>query len=191
MAGSIGGGRSNFAMTPVRRDGKTREFENMDHNIEVIGCHTGDSAGLNVANPIPGMQYQWVRNDATARMLEGQKGGSPVLAGDEDFPAYELGLGGGSERPTPLDTSTAYKDVVLFRYREEDIAERRRQDAKRAERMVSGASDEYLHGASPAELASSQGARTRFARRQHTLQMQDEGGAVQRQWTPELGILED
>ena len=57
--------------------------------------------------------------------------------------------------------------------------------------MVSGAGNEYLHGASPAEMATSQGARTRFARRMHTTQIQDESGGVQQQWTPELGILEE
>lgn len=189
--GKLGGGRSNFAMTPVRHDGRSRKFERIG-DIDIVGSHTGDYVGLNVANPQGGQVYQWVRNDSTARMIEMQKGGQPVLQGDPEFPAYQLGLSDDdSDRPTALDTATVFKDVVLFRYTEDNMAERHRQDAQRAEQAISRAGDQFLHGASPAELASSQGSRTRFARREHTLNMRDESGSVRRQWNPDRSILED
>ena len=54
MAG-IGGGRSNFRLTPMKSDGATRAWDE-DTGTDVIGGHAGDYAGLNVANPVPGMR---------------------------------------------------------------------------------------------------------------------------------------
>lgn len=188
---NLGGGRSSFRMTPMREDGRTRKWEDIDSNIDILGCHAGDSAGMNIVNPQPGFEYQWVRSDATSQMLERQKGGTPIAADDPEAPAYTIGLTDTSDGPTPLDSGMAYKDVVLYRYPSDRMAERHKEDAARAERAVTGAADQYLHGASPAELSTSSGARTRFARRDHALQMQDETGAVKRQWTPERSILEN
>ena len=180
-----------FAFSPIREDGKTRKFDNVSGDVDIIGVHTGDYAGMNIVNPRPGAHYQWARNDPTSRMIEAQKGGQPVLAGDDDYPAYELGLVyDESDTPTPLDTTRVYKDVVLMRYPEDVIAQRRAVEDAASLRAVSEADAEFLHGASPAELASGQGQRTRFAQRRHNLQMQDESGVVQQQWTPELGILD-
>lgn len=185
------GGRPTFRYSPVRSDGRRRIYDNVSGDVDIIGVHTGTYSGLNVVNPRPGFHYQWARNDATSRMIEAQKGGQPVQAGDEDHPAYELGIVyDESDTPTPLDTAQAYKDVVLMRYPEEVINELRRKDADRALNTVSQADDSFLHGSSAAELASGQGQRTRFAQRRHNLQVQDESGAVVKQWTPERGILE-
>ena len=185
------GGRPNFRFSPVREDGTRREYDNISSDVDIIGVHAGDYAGLNIVNPQPGFHYQWAKADPTSRMIEAQKGGQPVQAGDTDHPAYKLGIVyDESDTPTPLDTAEVYQDVVLMRYPEEVIVERRRQDADKSLRAVSEADNTYLNGASPAELASGQGQRTRFAQRRHNLQVQDESGAVQKQWTPDLGILD-
>jgi len=189
---SMSGGRNNFKYSPVREDGRTRMYDNVSSEIDIIGVHTGDFAGLNIVNPQPGFHYQWVKNDPTARMTEAQKGGRPVHAGDQDHPAYELGLVyDESDSPTPLDTAQVYKDVVLMRYPEEAIAKRRAENEERALQAVSKADQSYLQGASAAELASGQGQRTRFAERRHNLSMKDESGAVRQQWTPDRGIIDN
>ena len=193
MSEAVGpsGGRSMFKFSPVTHDGRTRDFHNIPGDVDMIGVHTGDYAGMNVCNPRPGVTYQWAKRDATSRMLEAQKGGEPVLMGDEDHPAYELGVVyDESDTPTPLDTAQVYNDVVLYRYPEEAIASRQAKDAAASLRQVREADSAYLHGASPAELATGQGQRTRFAERRHRMELQDETGAVRESWNPEHGILD-
>ena len=125
-------------------------------------------------------------------MIEAAKGGVAVLEGDDDHPAYKLGLmTDKSDTPTALDTAQCYGDVYLVRYEEEVIAARHAADAEKSERQVREADSQYLHGASSAEISSGNGERTRFAQRRHVLQLQDETGAVRKSWSPESGILEN
>ena len=50
------GGRSMFKYSPVRQDGRTRKFHNVSGDVDIIGVHTGDSAGMNVVNPRAGFR---------------------------------------------------------------------------------------------------------------------------------------
>ncbi len=187
----LSGGRSMFAFSPVREDGRTRKYDNVPSDTNIIGTHNGDYAGLNVLNPEPGKYYQWAKRTPEARMREAQKSGRPVTASDNAAPAYTLGLvTDESDTPTPLDTAQVYQDVVLFEYDEDIIAARRREESEASLRAIREADREFLHGASAAELATSP-QRTRFAQRRHSLQMQDGAGGVVNQWSPDQGILDN
>ena len=190
-SGGLSGGRSMFNFSPVREDGRTRVFDNVDSTVNMIGVHAGDYAGLNIVNPKAGFHYQYPKADPTSRMLENQKGGQVVMQGDDDHPAYELGLlNDKSDTPTPLDTAQVYQDVVLYRYPEELIAARRQEESDASLRALSQIDKQYLDGASGAEVAAGQGQRTRFAQRRHNMQIQDGSGAVLKSWSPEAGILD-
>ncbi len=187
----MSGGRSAFKYSPVRQDGVTRKFDNIDGSVNMIGVHTGDYAGLNVINPRPGWYYQYCKSTPTARMIESQKGGQVVADGDDDHPAYMDGIvEDESDTPTLLDTARVYGDVVLMRYPEKVIAARRQREEADSLQAISQADQDFLTGASPGELAAMQGQLTRFALRRHNLAVKDESGVVTQQWTPARGILE-
>jgi len=166
----------------MRSDGTTRQWDEDGEARNVTGSHTGDYAGLNVANAQPGKLYQWVHNTPTDLMRERGKGGVVVDGSSEASSAVAAGLlsDGESDVPTPLDTTALYGDVVLHEYPEEKIAARRERNADRAVKQIENADSAFLEGAGADELESAGGQQTRFLRREHATHLEGDGQIIKR-----------
>ena len=182
-------GRSRFELTPVLPGGRARNWQDVDSNIEIVGVHVGDYAGLNIANPQPECQYQHVANNPQSIMRARNMGGQVIQRGDPDFPAYELGLTNDqTDLPTPLDTSHAFGDIVPMRFPEAAIRSKIEAANKLAESRLRGSQSDFIAGATPNEIMQAGGRMTRFARQDHGYQITADGQTVD-VWNPEKGIV--
>lgn len=191
MSKLLGGGADRLNLIPLNSEGNRDGGDNPELD-NMIGAHTGTSYGLNVTNPQAGYVYKWPRNQAKDINYYRRLGYSVVRAEDPEWSV-------GSKVPgdldaTPLDSSDIYQDVILMRAPEEAVRQQvEREQAKTKNQLRSGA-DAFVSNATPAEIAFSGGAPTRFAQRKHRLDYRSgyssESPLVD-QWTPDKGIIED
>jgi hypothetical protein len=147
---------------------------NPDLGVEdqVVGCHVGAFAGLNLYNPQPGWEYQWMNNPS-------REGGSPadslaihvlgghvVQGGDTEFAAFNKMEG---MEASPLDTSNMFRELVLVKVPQAKMHQRRMENLeKNAKMMRAGPEESFVNRAShlEGERYSDRGP-TRFAMRGH------------------------
>jgi hypothetical protein len=114
---------------------------------------------------------------------------------DDDAPAFAQGLyDNDSDRPTPLDTAGVFQDIVYMRTPVENYRRLREEIAKEARRILEGGTQDFLDGASPAEMATGQTKRgylaTRLTRNDHTAVVETGTGEIERQ-VPMRGIVRE
>lgn len=167
-----GGGYDREWYEPLTSEG-VRE---LDIEEETIGCHTGPFAGLNVANPQPGYEYCWQKNDPRDVLRSQLRGGEVVTGDDPEFSPYH------TEDPnqTTVDTSRLYNELVLIRTPIEKVRAQQKEEQRRAEQMVFGGVDDFVDQASALEAdygrrgGRGRGA-TRFSRGDHMVELDTDG----------------
>jgi hypothetical protein len=182
----LGGGYDRAWLKPASPDGNTTgDSEDFDN---VLGCHTGPHAGLNVFNPQAGWVYVHERNTPVDQMAARAKGGIPVQGDD---PEYLQLRNMHQDGPQPIDTSQIYNDCILFKYPEERIREIREQEQRRAQAMMRNGSDDFMGRVTAAEQEMDpRGRGTRFAFSDHRMDFKDEKtGDTWDEWTPDQGII--
>lgn len=192
---SMGGGGNRRWLATQKPDG-SNQLGTTTTGARIQGSHTGFYTGLNAANPQPGQRYMWERNVPQAVFLARQRGWEIVNANDSDAPAFLQGLydDNDSDRPTPLDTTGVFQDVVYMRTPIENYRRIREETAKQARRIMEGSTQDFLDGASPDEMATGQTKRgylpTRIARNDHTAVVETGDGTVRSQ-VPMRGIVKE
>ncbi len=188
MAMQGGGDRS--WLKPMAPNGSFNE--DSPEGADIVGCHKGFYAGLNIANPEAGYAYQWIRNDPRDIFTARQRGWNVVDTSGSDKPAFML-VTDGEEMPTQLDSSGVYQDIVLVRITEDQHEKLNQSVRERADSQLRDGTDAFLDGASEAEMATGRTARgrvpTRMARSEHGLQAQQDGETVRIE--SQRGILQD
>lgn len=192
MPVKLQGGGDRGWLVPLRADGRSQQREDA---VDVVGCHRGDYAGLNVANPQPGYEYQWGNNRPQSVLGARARGWTPVRDGDPDCPAYELvdEYNDSTDTPTQLDTIKPFGGLILLRTPVENLRRLHEDHDKESAARLQGSAEGYLQGASYEEQAlgrSHEGKYlpTRFARREHGTTVQ-EGDEVVRQYR--TGIFQE
>jgi hypothetical protein len=190
MSKLLGGGGDRLNLKPLDHKGNrdNQDFPELD---EMVGCHTGSSFGLNVV-PRPGFVYVWERNKGPDILRSKQRGGTIVQTNDDDYPAARIIADEG--HPTSLDSAEIYEDLVLFRYPEEAVRERLERERGKAEAQLRSGAEDFVSQATPAEIAHSGGAPTRFAGRRHRMDFRtglSEDSQLVDTWTPDKGIVDD
>ena len=166
----LGGGSDREWIETLDSEGNRNP--GLDVEEHMIGCHVGPYSGLNVFNPQPGFDYEWLMNpsrsgggpaDAIAiQILQGQI----VKEEDPEFAAFRAMDG---MENVPLDTSTMFRELVLVRIPEEVQHARRKETAdKNAKMLRKGPEESFVNSASAAERERYSGrGPTRFAMRGH------------------------
>lgn len=187
----LGGGGERDWLIPLDPQGnKSMEADGIFENT--VGCHTGLFAGLNIINPQPGYEYQWMLNpsrmgaDVSDSLAIHELGGIVVVADDPEFAAYQKMQGMDA---SPLDTSTVFKELVLVRVPEARMRQRREAQVEANLRQLRGGPEEsFVSKASAEEIQAGQGAPTRFRSRRHQTEFQ-EGGQTRELSVPDTGIV--
>ena len=166
----LGGGSDREWLEPLDNEGNRNP--ELDVEDRVVGCHTGAYAGLNVYNPQPGYDYEWLLNPSRSGGSPGdahrihELGGQVVKDGDPEFAAYKTmeGMEG-----SPLDTSTIFRELCLVRIPEEVQHRRRMENQEKNARMLrKGPEESFVNQASYDERERYSGrGPTRFALRDH------------------------
>jgi hypothetical protein len=159
----------------------------------ILGCHVGDFIGLNIANPLPGYEYQWMLNpnrrgagmgDALAiSRLQGH-----ILTADDPEFAVLKQIEGGDK--SFLDTCSSFRELVPVRIPEEVIRQKREQEAEANLRMLKGGpAEDFVSRAHPLEhqMYGNKGP-TRFRQSTHQTEF-DEGGRTKELHQPDSGIV--
>ncbi len=166
----LGGGLDRQWLEPLDAEGN----RNPDLPIEdrVVGCHVGPYAGLNLYNPQPGMEYQWMLNPSRSGASPADSlhihevGGQVVKEGDQELAAFKTMEG---MEASPLDTSTIFRELVLVRIPAEKQHARMKAHAEKNARMLRKGPEESFVGRAShleGERYSGRGP-TRFALRDH------------------------
>jgi len=163
-------------------------------DTEVMGCHKGNFAGLNIANPQPDTHYIWATNNRREILHYQMEGFEVVQADDQETAAIDL-IGGDWHRPAQLDSGfqESFPGVVLMKQSGDKLRERREKQQAANEAMLRGTADGYLGRESGAEqqIAANDGGMggsLRLQGREHRYEEYDKGQVVS-QWTPGNGII--
>mgnify|MGYP001590905126 CR=1 FL=1 len=162
---TLGLGNSRDWLTPLRSDG-TRAYQ-APSGDNIVGCHTGHSAGLNIANPIPGYEYKWELWGGTgsALLIAQMQGYEIIRRGDPDYPAsLARVVEPNHNAPTPMDTAYTHGDVVAMRIPSERLRQLREEEYRLSLGAMDGGTRAFIEAASPEEMALGRGRPTRFAR---------------------------
>jgi hypothetical protein len=166
----LGGGSEREWLEPLDSEGN----RNPDLPIteRVVGCHVGPYAGLNLYNPQPGFEYEWLCNPEghlggpAAALQIHEIGGQVVTDSDPEIAAIKTMEGMESN---PLDTSTVFKELILVRIPAERQHQRMQEIADKNKRMLRrGPEESFVGRASSLESERYSGrGPTRFAMRGH------------------------
>ncbi len=155
--------------------------------LPTLGCHTGNAAGFNIVNPQPGYTYAWENNTEADRIRAKMRGGEFVQPGDQESSTLSrmAGLYGDG-----FGDGTTQRGLVLVRYSEDAVRQRREAEQAKAEAIRTGGAEEFLRGITNAEAEASGGEHTRFRHKSHSLTTYSDGGKNQiSHWSPEDGII--
>jgi len=154
---------------------------------ETLGCHVGPYAGLNIVDPQPNFEYSWANNDPRDVLRVQAQGGQVVQGDDPEYAAYRTLE---DSVNSSIDSTNLYGDCILIRTPIEKVRERRDSERQRAEASIHGGIDSYTDAASleEAEYGRRIGGPTRFARRDHMVEYEEEGRTTA-MWSPESGIV--
>jgi hypothetical protein len=187
----LGGGSDREWLEPLDAEGN----RNPDLPIEdrVVGCHVGPYAGLNLYNPQPGFEYEWLLNPEgslggpAASLAIHEIGGQVVREGDPELAVFKTMEGMGA---SATDTSTIFKELILVRIPEERQRARMQAHLEKNNRMLRKGPEEsfvgkasYLEG----ERYSGRGP-TRFALRDHQTEFKHDRDTVEVS-LPDSGIV--
>ena len=171
MAGiGLGGGSDREWLEPLDIEGN----RNSELGVEekTIGSHVGPYSGLNVMNPQPGYEYEWLLNPSRSggRLSDShmihQIGGEVVQEGDLEFAAYREMEG---MQASGVDTASVFNELVLVRIPVEKQRERMQRHLDANNKMLrKGPEESFVNSASylEGERYSDRGP-TRFALRSH------------------------
>ena len=189
----LGGGADRDWLEPLDREGN-RNAEAMDITEQVVGCHQGPYAGLNLVNPQPGMEYQWMMNPGRpgahhANLLAIHALGATIVKDDDpEFALYqklpEMQTG------TAIDTITVYKELVLVKIPSEKMAARRRENLEQNQRILRrGPEEAFVRGAGAEEQDRYQErGPTRFRRTDHRSEFKSDGRTTEISM-PDSGVV--
>ncbi len=192
---SFGGGADRGWLIPLDAEGN-RPSEHLGVEERVIGSHAGVYAGLNLANPQPGMEYKWMIDpnragtfDSSAHAQIQQARGRIVKKGDPAY-AVQAALAGEME-PAELDSNVTYNELCLVEIREEDIREQHEANAALNQRRLRrGPEEAFVNQGSQGESEYSGGrGPTRFRLQDHHSELQSDGRAEEI-ITPDAGIVQ-
>ena len=188
----LGGGSEREWLEPLDREGN-RRVDNLGIADQVIGSHQGPYAGLNLVNPQPGMEYQWMLNPSRPRASHADLlaihavGGAIVKEDDPEFAMFQKIP---SAEGTALDTQTVYRELVLVKIPESRMNERRRELQEKNARMLRrGPEETFVQGASIDEQERyHQRGPTRFRRADHRSEFQHDGRTAEISM-PDSGVV--
>ena len=189
----LGGGSQREWLEPLDSEGN-RQGHDLLVEGRMVGCHLGNFAGLNVVDPQPGFEYEWMMNPARdgASPSDGmrihQVGGQVVKDGDSEFAAFKHMEGMGDS--SPLDTSTIYKELVLVRIPAEKQRARLQAISDKNKRMLrKGPEESFVSNASAQESERYSGyGPTRFARSDHRTEFKHDRDVAELS-LPDSGIV--
>jgi len=187
----LGGGTDREWCERLDSDGNRNPHIGVEE--QVVGCHVGVYAGLNLYNAQPGWEYQWMMNpsrtgSSPADSLQiHQIGGKVVQADDPEFAAFNKMEG---MQASPLDTSNIFNELVLVKIPAERMAKRRQENVDKNARMLrAGPEESFVRQASDVESERYQGrGPTRFAMRGHQTQFNHDRDTVEVS-LPDSGIV--
>ncbi len=178
-----GGGRDRSDLQSYDPE---RYLQSDDPN-EMMGCHVGRFAGLNVMNAQPGRFYSWADESRQGIIQARLKHWKIVQPDDPERAGYTAMLGHDHQE---IDSaSSGYPGLVLvWRSAEDERQIRDEEDANRQNLLRSGPDEAYLRGGSAMEVQKG-GRRTMGDNhRTHRTAGEDEGSQVTDAWTPDRGI---
>jgi hypothetical protein len=180
----LGGGADRSWLEPLDAEGNRRN--DLPVEDQMIGCHLGNFAGLNVLNPQPGFEYEWMlypptaRNSTAASLEIGRLGGSMVREGDPEYAAFSEMEG---MQGSAIDTAVVYNnELVLVRIPVEKQRARMAAIEEKNQRMLrKGPEDAFVGGASGLEQSPRYNERgpTRFAMRDHQTEFKHDRDTVE------------
>ena len=178
-----GGGRDRSDLQSYNPDA----FLQSSDPDEMMGCHVGRFAGLNVMNPQPGYFYSWADESRQGKIQARLNKWHIVQPDDPERAGYEAMLGHDHQE---IDSaSSGYPGVVLVRRSAKDEKLIRDEEAaKRLNLLRSGPDEAYLHGGSAMELQKGGRRTIGDNHRTHRTSGEDENSAVTETWTPDRGI---
>lgn len=180
----IGGGLDRRDLESYNPD----SFLESDDPNDMMGCHVGGFAGLNIANPQPGWFYAWADDSRHGKLRARLNGYIEVKAEDPENAAYSKMIGFDHQE---LDSaSTGYPGLVLVKRSAEDERRVRAEERARHDDLLrSGAAERgYLHGGSAQEVASGGQRTMQQTHRTFTTAGEGEDSQVTASWTPDRGI---
>lgn len=187
----LGGGMDREWLEPLDSEGN----RNPDIPIQdrVVGCHVGPYAGLNLYNPLPGYEYEWLLNPSRSGASPADSlqiheiGGTVVKEGDQEFAAFTVMEG---MEASPMDTSTIFRELVLVRIPSEVQHARMQANLEKNNRMLRRGPEESFVGKASSlenERYSGRGP-TRFALRDHQTEFKHGSDTVEVS-LPDSGIV--
>ena len=162
-------------------------FNQSDDPHDMMGCHVGGYAGLNISNPQPGFFYAWADDSRKGQMLARLNGYHEVKPGDPESAAYKIMM----EDHQELDSSShRFPGLVLVRRSAKDERRiRKEEQVRRDDLLRSGVAERgYLHGGSAQEIASGGTRLMRDTHRTFTTVGEHEDSMQVESWTPDRGI---
>ncbi len=152
---------------------------------QMVGCHTGNFAGLNI-HPQPGFEYKWLvdpdsmgNRSMSGRIAIQHQGGQIVQAGDSEFAAFQK-MDNLAGQASSLDTAVKFNELVLVRIPEE----RARKDAEanateNLRRLRADPSEGFAAGMTVEEQQLSPRGPTRFRTASHQMTFKHGGQDVE------------
>jgi hypothetical protein len=192
MSRIIGGGADRLTLKPLNPDGN-RDGNDDPELDNILGCHTGSTFGLCVANPQPGFIYKWARKRGGDINYYRRRGGQVVQTGDPEHSVGSTYIE--DQDSSPVDSADIYEDVILMRFPEEAIRQQTEEDRAKSDAQMRAGADEFVNQAHerPGEIQLSGGKPTRFARSDHRLDYSTGYGIESPKvdtWTPDQGIVD-
>jgi len=186
----LGGGSDREWLEPLDSDGNRT---NLPIEERVVGCHVGPYAGLNVVDPQPGFEYQWMLNPSRSGASPADSlrihviGAQVVRDEDPEFAAFQKMEG---MTASPLDTSAIFKELVLVRIPSATVEKHRRENLEKNARMLrKGPAESFVSRASQLESEKYSGrGPTRFASRDHHTEFKHDRDSVEVS-LPDSGIV--
>ena len=187
----LGGGNDRSWLEPLDSEGNRNPDLGIEHRV--VGCHVGPYAGLNVYDPQPGFEYQWMLNPEgnmggpAASLQIHTIGGQVVKDGDQEFAAFKVMEG---MQATGTDTSSIFNEVILVRIPEARQRQRQQENLEKNARMLrKGPEESFVNRASHDERERYSGrGPTRFALRDHQTEFNHDRDTVEVS-LPDSGIV--
>ncbi len=181
----IGGGSDRSDLNPYDPEA----FLESDDPNDMMGCHVGRFAGLNIMNAQPGFIYAWADSSRDGITLAKLNGYQVVSKEDPERAGY-LKMSGFDHQD--LDSaSTGYSGLVLVRRSAKDERQVREEEQVRRDDLFRSGNSEagFLGGATAAEI---QAKGERFKGKEHrtyrTTGTSEDSPVVPERWTSDRGI---
>lgn len=179
----IGAGASRLDIVPLDTEGN-RPADHVGAEGRVVGCHAGVFMGLNIENPQPHKNYQWMKNpyhrdgdyDASEAAAIYKVKGSIVKQGDpemavQNYMRDEL-------NPAAVDGLVTFRELVLVRIPTEVLRQQRLENLEKNARMLRGGPERtFVDKAAQGEQNYSSQGPIRFRLSTHHSELHSDGRA--------------